>query len=84
MVYIATYTFLLKNNLNSQLLTESLARLATQSTYAPRGDSVQTQQKLIALTSVWPCAFKFNPKTTSFGKVNTSAKVFVYCNKQTI
>lgn len=33
---------------------------------------VQTQQKLIAMTSARearPCAFKFNPKTAGFGKV---------------
>ena len=33
---------------------------------------VQTQQKLIAMTSAHearPCAFKFNPKTAGFGKV---------------
>ena len=33
-------------------------------------NSVQTQQKLIAMTSEQPYTFKFNPKTTTFGKVN--------------
>ena len=33
--------------------------------------SSQKQQKLIAMTSARPCAFKFNPKTTAFGKVNS-------------
>ena len=52
-------------------------------------NTVQTQQKLIAMTSARPCAFKFNPQTAAFGKVNSlhamsCAKVFVYCNKQTI
>ena len=45
-------------------------------------DSVQTRQKLIAMTSARPCAFKFNPKNTAFGKVN-SLHMRMQCRVQT-
>ena len=47
-------------------------------------NSMQTQQKLIVLTSEQPCTFKFNPKTTAFKLTQCTCSVqeSVYCNKQ--